>query len=329
MYLDKSNNFFHGIMFHHFHDGKQHVKSQGSITKEDLVKIIKFIGRKNILDAEIFREKLLNNNLKENQVCFTFDDGIKSQIDIALPILEEYKIKSYFFVFTNIFEGVRNNLELFRYFRNNLFENINEFYDLFFREFEKNCSKNLNELLEKYKNDLDNIKKISPFYSEKDIKFRLIRDKYFKDLEYVEFMQHLFKLKNFDIDDPKIIKKLNFDKSDLITLNSLGHSIGLHAHSHPMLLENLSYDQQREEYQNCIISISKIIQKSENSIKSMSHPCGSYNSDTLKILENLNIDLGFKNTMLKEKKRGNGKINNSKFEIARQDHTNILKKINL
>ena len=77
-------------MFHHFHDGKQHVKSQGSITKEDLVKIIKFIGRKNILDAEIFREKLINNNLKENQVCFTFDDGIKSQIDIALPILEEY-----------------------------------------------------------------------------------------------------------------------------------------------------------------------------------------------------------------------------------------------
>ena len=134
---------------------------------------------------------------------------------------------------------------------------------------------------------------------------------------------------NLSINPNDFFKISFFESVFLITLNSLGHSIGLHAHTHPMLLENLSYDQQREEYQNCIISISKIIQESENSIKSMSHPCGSYNSDTLKILDNLNIDIGFKNTMLKEKKRGNGKINNSKFEIARQDHTNILKKINL
>ena len=32
-------------MFHHFHDDKIHKSGQGSISKDDFVKIIKFIGR--------------------------------------------------------------------------------------------------------------------------------------------------------------------------------------------------------------------------------------------------------------------------------------------
>ena len=39
MYFNNSNNYFHGIMFHHFHDGQNHV-SQGSISKDDFVKLI-------------------------------------------------------------------------------------------------------------------------------------------------------------------------------------------------------------------------------------------------------------------------------------------------
>ena len=46
MYFNKSNNFFHGIMFHYFHDDAKHKKSQGSISKDELYKIIKFIGKK-------------------------------------------------------------------------------------------------------------------------------------------------------------------------------------------------------------------------------------------------------------------------------------------
>ena len=44
MYFNKDNNFFHGIMFHHFHDGDIHKKSQGSIDKDDFYKMINFIG---------------------------------------------------------------------------------------------------------------------------------------------------------------------------------------------------------------------------------------------------------------------------------------------
>ena len=95
MYFNKNNNFFHGIMFHHFHDDGIHTKGQGSIDKDDFYKMINFIGRNNILDADIFFEKFKNNKLKEKEVCLTFDDAIKCQIDVALPVLEELKIKSF------------------------------------------------------------------------------------------------------------------------------------------------------------------------------------------------------------------------------------------
>ena len=59
MYFNKSNNFFHGIMFHHFHDNKDHLKGQGSISKDEFVKIIKFIN-KNFFNIERVFKYLLN-----------------------------------------------------------------------------------------------------------------------------------------------------------------------------------------------------------------------------------------------------------------------------
>ena len=40
----------------------------------------------------------------------------------------------------------------------------------------------------------------------------------------------------------------------------------------------------------------------------MSHPCGSYNQDTLKILRGLNIELGFKQIMTIESEKGMKKL---------------------
>ena len=113
-------------MFHHFHDGKLHKKSQGSISANDLYKLIKYIGRHNILDAEIFYEKFINKKLKKTDVCFTFDDSIRCQLDVALPVLEDLKIKSIFFVYTSLLEGKPDNLEIYRHFRHNYFKKGND-----------------------------------------------------------------------------------------------------------------------------------------------------------------------------------------------------------
>ena len=322
MYFANNNNFFHGIMFHHFHDDGIHTKGQGSIDKDDFYKMINFIGRNNILDADIFFEKFKNNKLKEKEVCLTFDDGIKCQIDVALPILEVLKIKSFFFVYTSMFEGKPDNLEIFRYFRMNYFNNVDEFYNSFYQVLDK-------DLKTFFKDNNDKIKatKIKfPHYSIEDIKFRLARDIFLTKSQYEEIMLLLFKEKQFNYKD--FLKKLFFQKDDLKTLDSLGHLVGLHSHNHPTLLEKLNYDEQKDEYEKCLSSISNILDKPKNEIKYMSHPCGSYNKDTFEILKELGIELGFKQIMTIEPEKGMKKINNSFLEIARQDHAEIYKRMN-
>ena len=72
-----------------------------------------------------------------------------------------------------------------------------------------------------------------PYYSIGDIKFRLIRDNLLKE-EYEKTMQILMEQKKFN---PKNFI-LFFDKNDLVNLDNLGHSIGLHSHSHSTLMKN-------------------------------------------------------------------------------------------
>ena len=67
------------------------------------------------------------------KVCITFDDGLLSQYDIALPVLEKYQIKAFFFPHTSIFTNSVDYLETYRYFRTNYFNNINNFILLFFK----------------------------------------------------------------------------------------------------------------------------------------------------------------------------------------------------
>jgi len=322
VYFDKNNNFFHGIMFHHFHDDGVHTKGQGSISKDDFYKLIKFIGRKNILDADVFFEKFRENNLKKNEVCLTFDDSIKSQIDVALPVLEDLKIKSFFFVYTSLFDGKPDNLEVFRYFRMNYFKNVDDFYINFY----KTLNKDLKDFFNKNEQKIRDAKIKFISYSIEDIKFRLVRDVFLTKNDYEHIMFLMMSEKKFKAEEFHPI--LFFNSEDLRNLNQLGHLIGLHSHNHPTLLEKLNYDEQKNEYVKCISTISKILDKSQNEIKWMSHPCGSYNNNTLQILKELDIKLGFKQIMTIEPEKGMKKINNSFLEIARQDHSEIVKRMN-
>ena len=59
------NFYFHGIMFHHFHDNKKHLPGQGSINRNQFKKMINYIGRKNILSAPEFIERYKQKRLKK------------------------------------------------------------------------------------------------------------------------------------------------------------------------------------------------------------------------------------------------------------------------
>ena len=321
MYFNNKNNFFHGIMFHHFHDATMHPKSPGSISRDDFYKIINFIGKKNILDANIFHEKMINKTLKEKEVCITFDDSIKCQIDVALPVLEELKIKSFFFVHTSMFEGKPDNLEVFRFFRSNCFDDVNKFYNLFYKVLDKD----LNFFFDNNHKTIQSYQEKSPIYTIEDIKFRLTRDIFLTRDRYEEIMFLMMKEKKFVPEE--LYSKLFFNKNDIRKLDGLGHLIGLHSHTHPTSMELLDYDGQKKEYEKCLSLISKILGKSKTEIKYMSHPCGSYNNDTLTALKELGIEIGFKQMMAIEPEKGMNKVNNSFLEVARQDHSTIFKRM--
>ena len=221
-----------------------------------------------------------------------------------------------------MFQGKPDNLEFFRYFRMNYFKSVDEFYDCFYEVLDKD----LESFFKKKSITIEDTKIKFPHYSISDIKFRLVRDVFLTKVQYEDTMFLMFKEKQFNHND--FSKKLFFQKNDLQTLDNLGHIVGLHSHNHPTLLEKLSYYEQKNEYEKNLSLISSILDKPKNEIKCMSHPCGSYNADTLEILKELGIELGFKQIMSIEPEKGMKKINNSFLEIARQDHADIFKRMN-
>ena len=106
------NNYLKGIMFHHFHDNKNYIKSDGSINKIHLEKLIYKIGRKNILDPNILLNYHTVNNKKKTKYVLTFDDGLRCQVVIASKILKKFKIKAFFFIFSSIFTKKPDLLEV-------------------------------------------------------------------------------------------------------------------------------------------------------------------------------------------------------------------------
>lgn len=305
------NDFYHGIMFHHFHDNKIFKKSQGSISKDQFYKIIKIIGRKNILNANDFYEKLKTKKLKNNETCLTFDDGLKCQYSIGLPVLEDLNIKAFFFINTSVYKGNYQMLEIFRYFRTNYFQNIDQFYEIFFSYFHKNA---LDKFFEQNKTHI--IKKLNlfSFYSLNDVKFRFVRDYMLNQEDYITIMKKIFKKKEFKINS--VNKLLYFSKKELKDLDKKGHIIGLHSHSHPTRISDLSYKKQLEQYKQNQLVLSKILNKDKKDIKFMSHPCGDYNQITLKILKQLDIELGFLHNLVTNSRNN--------LKIPRMNHANIV-----
>lgn len=321
MYFSKNNSFSHGVMFHHFHDKYNFKKSQGSISANQFKKIIKFIGKKNIISPNDFLDLVNKKKLKKKYCCITFDDSLKCQFKIALPVLEEFKIKAFFFIFSNSFSNNPDLVEVYRFFRTNYFKNIEDFYISYFDILYQLYSEEKITHFLKSKEKIFNVsKKLYPFYSSEDINFRIIRSYFLDQNKYKKIMLEMFKQKNFEY--KKIFKKLFMSKNEIMKIHKLDHKIGLHTHSHKVNFKSLEYNAQLKEYKLNKKILENIIKVK---IDSMSHPLGSYNKNTLKILDSLNIKLGFRDNM--RKSNFMKKTNNTNFEIAREDHVNILKRI--
>ena len=307
-----------GIMFHHFHNNR-HYGGQGSISKKDFEKIIHYIKPWRILDPHDWIERVNRGLLTKNDLCLTFDDALLCQYEIALPILEKYNLRAFWFVYSSVFEGGLGKFEIYRLFRSKFFKNMDDFYKLFFSKiqnsrFEKSARLKISQV------DIDRFQYAFPHYSVNDIRFRMVRDKILNRNEYESIMDGIIRKKGLTAEH--LAKNLWMTNKHLKDLSDHGHAIGLHSYTHPMIMGSLSFSTQKEEYQK---NFNHIVEITGKPPLSMSHPDNSYNDHTLKILKQLKIICGFRSN---KSPPNRGKVNQSQYELAREDHTHIIKLIN-
>lgn len=307
----------HSIMCHHFHNRGIHIPSQGSIDFNEFDALIQYYKKQgySLIDAEEWMEKAISTSLRPNEVCISFDDGLKCQFDIAAEVLEKNDLTAFFFVPSQRFIGERENLELFRHFRFSQFADIDQFYHSFFRILEQSTiykQKKWKSLLSKFKPE-EYLSEFS-FYTPADRKFRYIRDDLMTEQEYYDFMFEMMERFHYNVEEAE--KNLYMNHAEITELHRKGHILGLHSHTHYTNLANVSKERQFWEFQTNQRILEEIIGKK---IRVASYPCNSYNKESLQIMRELGVALAFRANM----EEGFTSV----LELPREDHSNIIRRM--
>lgn len=300
----------HAIMFHHFYDEK-HIKGQGAISATQLESIIEYCGD-NLLSAKAWFDRAKTNSLNNKDVCLSFDDSLLCQYEIALPVLDKYDLTAFWFVYSSVLNGGTEKLEIYRKFRTISFSDIESFYERFFLEVNNSSyCKDVELSLKHYSHDNW---KYFPYYTQSDTKFRYVRDSALGPEKYDHVMDMIMQDHTINMDE--FTSDLWMNVEHIQEINDKGHIIGLHSHTHPTQLSKLSAVEQEREYQTNFDFLYSALGKKT---KTVSHPCNSYNKQTLSILSRLGIELGFRANMENHKF--------SMFEFPREDHANVIRRI--
>lgn len=300
----------HGIMFHHFHSAA-HAPGQGSISGDQLAAIIEQIGPSRILPARQWMQSALSATLKPDDVCLTFDDNLRCQYDIALPVLRAYGLTAFWFVYTSVCQGTVEPLEIFRQFRTTCFATIDDFYASFFTEIGASANgEAFRGAIAKFQPQ--HYLREYPFYSDSDRQFRFVRDEVLGPQKYADAMNRM--IAGAGMNPTATARQLWMGRDELQSLHRAGHVIGLHSHTHPTRLERLPADAQWNEYQQNSDYLAAILGERP---QTMSHPCNSYSRQTLSILRDLGIVLGFRANMQPAAR--------SELEYPREDHANLVR----
>jgi peptidoglycan/xylan/chitin deacetylase (PgdA/CDA1 family) len=300
------------VMFHHFCGGR-HPRGQGAISAEELARLIEWIGPRNILPATDWLRAFRRGSLLPAQTCLTFDDNLKCQFDIALPVLDHYKLQAFWFVYTGYStDGMLPRLEVYRYFRTVQFPDIEVFYDEFF----SSCARLYGDEIVTWLNQFDRSRfpMYPAFYSLNDCRFRQSRDSLLGEDRYFAVMDQMLAKYGFNAQD--IARAVLMSDAEIADLHRGGHIVGLHSHTHPTELARFSQERQAWEYERNLASLQAIIGEKP---ATMSHPCNSYDASTLALLGRMGIEIGFRADM--------SWLLNSQLELPRRDHSVLMHEV--
>jgi peptidoglycan/xylan/chitin deacetylase (PgdA/CDA1 family) len=303
----------HGVMFHHFHDDARHRPSQGSIDADTLDRMLDFVRADRILPAHEWTRRAESGQLEPGDLCLTFDDALRCQLDVALPVLRARGLTAFWFVYTSVLAGVPEPLEIYRHFRSTAYPSIEAFYD----EFTAAASRGrFGGAVRRALAGFDPAAFMAEFtiYTDDDRRFRFLRDDVLGPERYGEVMRSLMSSRGFDAG--AVLDTLWMRDDDLRVLAAEGHVVGLHSHTHPTRLAELSVAAQRREYEENHAHLVRVLGAAPTSV---SHPCNSYGAETLTVLRSLGVRVGFRANMMQDEY--------SELEHPREDHALILRRM--
>lgn len=268
-----------GLMFHHAH-GSGHPQVQGSWSADEFRAYIQQ-HRNHLLNARDYLDIHRAGTMKPNDRVITFDDGLRCQYDVFLPVLNEFALTAFWFVPTAPLIGVASRLEAYRWTRNKAFGDVDGFYRAW-REYIPATSAPGHYLADR------------EYLSQADRDFRFWRDEVAEPVEYSAVMDHM--IENLACSyhrDATAWHTFNLTPYHVRTLAQAGHVIGTHSHSHPTKLSALTKEAQEIEYATSTFIVEQL---TGTRPVAMSHPNNQYTPHGLAYLKSLGYTLGFRAT---------------------------------
>ena len=300
-------------MFHRFHTSHEADRWQGALTPEEFEALLAYVGIENILSPQEWMFRLEHHCLNEQDMCITFDDGLRCQAEHALPVLERYGLRAFWFIYSCAFADAPVKSELYSYAAGQ----IGEMTDLV-EDFLNRCPSDMKSQInsQRFAAYSRMMAEECPFYTVNDLKYRFLRADLKNRHTFERVMDCLIKERGVDVE--QIARRLWLNDADLKALADAGHYIGLHSYDHPYDMAELSYEEQRRQY---VINYRHIAMVTQQKSQAMAHPLNSYNDDTLAVLSQLGIRCGFRSNMLPITASG---MDTAHLELAREDAATIL-----
>lgn len=301
-----------GFNFHYF-ENDVHPSCQGSLTQEQFRRILdSILQRYTMVSPAQFLLDVCAGSCDEKEACLTFDCGLKSQYDVALPVLKEYGLQAFWLLYTGMLNGGVVRVEQYHHFRFVCFDQIDQFYQTFFGNLQALFPDDYAAWVSRF--EASGYLLWSSYYTHEDRLYKYLRDRVLPPGQFDLVMLTMMEQKGYDVEQYR--SRLWLNREQIRQLSDDGHIIGMHTHTHPNEIGALPYDQQLWEYQT---NQSILRQITERPVLCMSHPCNSYNEDTIEVLKRLGVKLGFR--------ADNQGLCRSALEVPRIDHATWIQKM--
>ena len=307
------NNSIYTVMYHYVRDvSKSDYPNLKVLETKKFTKKKEFFSKRfNLLRYDDFIEILQSKKIPNKpSILLTFDDGYIDHYKNVFPILYKKKMSGIFYAPIKTLE-------------NKIVLDVNKIH--FILEKEKN-KKKIIKLIENYtkkylNKNLDqlNIDKIDLKNRWDNKETMLIKKLLQSHLDHKirkKIINNLFK-KVVNLSEKDFSKKLYMNKKNLKEMINNNMYFGIHGFNHERL-GLLNKSEQKKEINNSISSFKKMNIDIRNF--SICYPYGSYNQETLKIVENSNFKFGFTLNVNRIKKNN---LNNP-YELPRFDCNDFI-----